>query len=176
MAGLPRKNGICRTLEEISNALLPYGFLSTTLTQTPPSNRYFPVGLPAQHGHFPGMLPKIFFDAESTRFRCNSSTARAVGGASAGPNTVVHSRTQQGCTLAHLIALLDHLAPVDKPLVVAHPANPVDQDRGESREACPLHLLPDGRGFAAQQPVRGYIETDSTVDATGAGMRTRSRE
>ena len=65
------------------------------------------------------------------------------------------------------------LAPINQPLVVAHSANQVDQDRSESCQARPLHLLPDGGSVGLTKFVRGHPETDSTTDAAGAGGTTQ---
>ena len=64
-------------------------------------------------------------------------------------------------------------APIYQPLVVAHSANQVDQDRSESCQARPLHLLPDGGSVGLTKFVRGHPETDSTTDAAGAGVTTQ---
>ena len=60
---------------------------------------------------------------------------------------------------------------INQPLVIAHFENQFDQDRSESGEACPLHLFPIGRDFAALQLVRGDLEKDPAVGAARAGVK-----
>ena len=67
-------------------------------------------------------------------------------------------------------------APIYQPLVITYLANQVDQDRREGGAPCPLHLLPNGRGVVVEQSVRGDLETDSTVDSTGAGVTRNERK
>ena len=61
------------------------------------------------------------------------------------------------------------LAPFHGPLIVERIANQGDQDRGESGQTCPLHLLPNGGGVNFTEPVRRHPETDSVFDAARAG-------
>ena len=55
-------------------------------------------------------------------------------------------------------------------LVIANLADQIDQDRGKSRETCPLHLFPDGGGVDLPEYFRGHSETNTAIDATSAGV------
>jgi len=62
---------------------------------------------------------------------------------------------------------------INQPLVIAHLADQVDQDRRESGQARPLHLFPDGGGVDHAEFVRGHPETNPAIDSAGAGVMTQ---
>ncbi len=67
-------------------------------------------------------------------------------------------------------------APIYQPLVIANPTGQVDQDRSESRQACPLYLLPSGGSVDHTESVCGHPATDSTTDTAGTGLTTQACE